>query len=144
MEYGLNSKRLCEISLVERCCCCCCCCCCYCHDLNYIVATEWNTEFRINVGCRFCWHQCRGRNSRKKLTASSNSFYKLNHLDVTLWKICSTYLECYYIHLQEPATVCRYIVLFLCVQVYWCGSVEIGCYPNATWSTTVVLHVAFG
>jgi len=32
---------------------------------------------------------------------------------------CSTSFECYYIHPQEPATVCRYIVLFRCVLVYW-------------------------
>jgi len=58
MEYGLNSKRLCEISLVLRCCC---------YDLTYFVTTKWNTEFCINAGCRFCWHQSRGRNSWKKL-----------------------------------------------------------------------------
>ena len=34
---------------------------------------------------------------------------------------CSTCFECYYIHPQELATVCRCIVLFRCVLVYWCG-----------------------
>ena len=32
---------------------------------------------------------------------------------------CSTCFECYYIHPQELATVCRCIVLFRCVLVYW-------------------------
>ena len=33
---------------------------------------------------------------------------------------CSTCFECYYIHPQESATLCRCIVLFRCVLVYWC------------------------
>jgi hypothetical protein len=32
---------------------------------------------------------------------------------------CSTCSECYYIHPQELTTVCRCIVLFRCVLVYW-------------------------
>jgi len=50
---------------------------------------------------------------------------------------CSTCFECYYIHPQEPASVCRCIVLFRCVQVYWCGSAGIGWYPSAGWSTAI-------
>jgi hypothetical protein len=49
---------------------------------------------------------------------------------------CSTCSECYYIRPQEPATVCRCIVLFRCELVYWCGSAEVGWYPNAGWSTS--------
>jgi hypothetical protein len=49
---------------------------------------------------------------------------------------CSTCLECYYIHPQEPATVCRWVVLFRCVLVYWCGSAGVGWYPNAGWNNT--------
>jgi hypothetical protein len=56
---------------------------------------------------------------------------------------CSTCFECYYVHPQKPATVCRCIVLFRCVLVYWCGSAGVGWYPNAGWSTTV-LQPAFG
>ena len=48
---------------------------------------------------------------------------------------CSTCFECYYIHPQEPATVCRCIVLFGCVLVYWCGAAGVGWYPSAGWST---------
>ena len=48
----------------------------------------------------------------------------------------STCFECYYIHPQEPATVCRCIALVRCVLVYWCGSAGVGWYPNAGWSTT--------
>ena len=54
---------------------------------------------------------------------------------------CSTCFECYYIHPQEPATVCRCIVLFRCVLVYWCGSAVVGWYPNAGWSTYVLLNM---
>jgi hypothetical protein len=47
-----------------------------------------------------------------------------------------TCFECYYIHPQEPATVCRCIVLFRCVLVYWCGSAGVVWYPNAGWCTS--------
>ena len=49
---------------------------------------------------------------------------------------CSTCFECYYIHPQEPGTVCRCIVLFRCVLVYWCGSAGVGWYPIAGLSAT--------
>jgi hypothetical protein len=48
---------------------------------------------------------------------------------------CSTRFECYYIHPQELVFVCRCIVLFRCVLVYWCGSAGIGWCLNAGWST---------
>ena len=51
---------------------------------------------------------------------------------------CSKCFECYYIHPQEQVTVCRCIVLFRCVLVYWCGSAGVGWYPNAGWSTYVL------
>ena len=38
---------------------------------------------------------------------------------------CSACFEYYYIHPQEPATVCRCIVLFRCVLVYWCGATNL-------------------
>ena len=49
---------------------------------------------------------------------------------------CSTLYESYYIHPQEPATVCNCIVLFWCVLLYLCGSAGVGWYPNAGWCTT--------
>ena len=48
---------------------------------------------------------------------------------------CSTLYESYYIHPQEPATVCNCIVLFWCVLLYLCGSAGVGWYPSAGWST---------
>jgi len=56
---------------------------------------------------------------------------------------CSTCFECYYIYPQEPATVCRCIVLFRCVLVYWCGSAGLGWYPNAGWSTVVQCYYIY-
>ena len=53
---------------------------------------------------------------------------------------CSTCFEYYYIHPQEPATVCRCIVLFRCVPVYWCSLAGVGWYPNAGWSTSAQIH----
>jgi hypothetical protein len=53
---------------------------------------------------------------------------------------CSTCFERYYIHPQESATVCRCIVLFRCVLVYWCCSTGVGWYPNAGWSTTCYIQ----
>ena len=51
---------------------------------------------------------------------------------------CSKCFECYYIHPQELATVCKCIVLFRCVLVYWCVSAGVGCYPSTVWSTVLV------
>jgi hypothetical protein len=48
---------------------------------------------------------------------------------------CSACFECYYIHPQDPATVCGCIVLFRCVLVYWCGLAGVGWYPIAGWFT---------
>ena len=48
---------------------------------------------------------------------------------------CSTCFECNYIHPQELVTVCRCIVMFRCVLVYWCGSAGVGWYPDAGWSS---------
>ena len=53
---------------------------------------------------------------------------------------CSTCFECYYIHPQEPATVCGCTALFRCVLVYWCGSAGVGWYPSAGWSTNTPVH----
>ena len=53
---------------------------------------------------------------------------------------CSAYFECYYIHPRELSTVCGCTALFPCVLVYWCGSVGVGWYPNAGWSTTCYIQ----
>ena len=48
---------------------------------------------------------------------------------------CSSCFKSYYIHPQELVTVCRCIVLFRCVLVYWCGSAGVGWCPSAGQST---------
>ena len=76
---------------------------------------------------RFAWNDVERDVIRRFLT-------KLNKdrpTNVTCFIFYSACFECYYIHLQELATVCGYTALVRCVLVLRCGSAGVVWYPYA-------------
>jgi len=96
-------------------------------DVNKgVILNFFNCILQITIYSYGYWtvHQLTSSINWTNLMSLYESFY------------CSICFECYYIHPQEPANLCRCIVLFRCVLVYWCCSAGVGWYPNAGWCTS--------
>ena len=107
------------------------------YSTGHRTSLTWTCPQEAPEGCLVIW---------LKLESRSYIYWTVHHLTswinwtnlMSLYEsfYCSTCFECYYIHPQEPATLCRCIAQFQCVLVYWWGSAGVGWFPNAGWSST--------